>query len=130
MTFLHERLVGYQLSVRLAAGVERLAAELPRGHADLKDQVRRAASSTMRNIAEGANRWTPKDKCSRFVIARGECGECDAALRLIQELALADVSELRSLADRVAVMISGLIRVQQKRLANSCPKSKACGTRP
>ena len=61
--------------MQLTVGVERLCTTLPRGHADLKDQVRRAASATMRNITEGADRWTPRDKAARFVIAHGECGE-------------------------------------------------------
>ena len=111
--FAHQRLDAFHAAMELTIGVERLATALPRGHADLKDQVRRAASATMRNISEGANRWASRDKAARFVIARGECGECDAALEMIQRLGLAsgnDVQSLRRLADRVGAMLTGLIK--------------------
>ena len=51
--------------VELFAGVEELAAALPRGHADLKDQVRRAGAAVVRHIAEGASRVHPRDKAAR-----------------------------------------------------------------
>ena len=114
--FAHQRLVAYQTSMELTVGVERLCAGFPRGYADLKDQVRRAASSTTRNIAEGANRWTAPDKIARFVIAQAECGECDAALHMVGALELGDVTRLRTLTDRVSAMLTGLIRRQQTRL--------------
>lgn len=118
--FAHRRLDAYRVATELTVGVERLTAQLPRGHADLKDQVRRAASSTMRNVAEGANRWAPRDKASRYIIARGECGECDAALEMLARIGLGDAREidrLRALADRTAALLTGLIRSQEARLA-------------
>jgi four helix bundle protein len=120
--FAHQRLDAFEAATELTVGVERLAAGLRRGHADLKDQVRRAASATMRNIAEGANRWAPRDKAARFVIARGECGECDAALELLARLGLAqpgDVRRLRQLADRIAAMLTGLVHRQARRMGES-----------
>ena len=116
--FAHQRLDAFHVSMELTLGVERLAKQLPQGYADLKDQVRRAASSTTRNIAEGANRWGARDKAARFAIARGECGECDAALQMVAGLGLADprmVRSLRGLADRVTAMLTGLIRRQERR---------------
>ncbi|MDJ0973340.1 MAG: four helix bundle protein [Planctomycetota bacterium] len=115
--FAHQRLDAFHVAMELTIGVERLAVGLPRGHADLKDQVRRAASATMRNITEGANRWAPRDKAARFVIARGECGECDAALELVERLRLGpsnQVRQLRNLADRVGAMLTGLIQRHQQ----------------
>ena len=117
--FAHQRLDAFHLSMELTLGVERLAARLPRGHADLKDQVRRAAAATTRNITEGANRWAHRDKAARFAIARGECGECDAALQMAQGLGLGDpatLDGLRTLTDRVGAMLTGLIR-REERLA-------------
>jgi four helix bundle protein len=117
--FAHQRLDAFHVAMDLVVGVEHLAAALPKGHADLKDQVRRAASATMRNIAEAANRWSPRDKIARFQIAHGECGECDAALEMILRLRLGcphQVRELRHLADRVGAMLTALIRRQNQRL--------------
>ncbi|MDJ0520711.1 MAG: four helix bundle protein [Planctomycetota bacterium] len=111
--FAHQRLDAFHAAMELTIGVERLTTAFPRGHSNLKDQVRRAASATMRNITEGANRWSSRDKSARFVIARGECGECDAALEMIERLGLAsghDIRAIRRLADRVGAMLTGLIK--------------------
>ena len=72
-----------------------------------------AVAATVRNIAEGANRLHPRDQVARFTVARGECGECEAALEMAQVLRLAPAAkliELRRLADRVAAMLWGLVR--------------------
>jgi four helix bundle protein len=100
--FAHQRLDAFHVAMDLMVGVEHLAKRLPQGHADLKDQVRRAASAVVRNIAEGANRWSPRDEIARFQIAPGECGECDAALEMVLRLRLGSgpqIGELRHLAD-------------------------------
>jgi len=116
--FAHERLDAYRVALQLFSDVESFAAGLPRGHADLKDQVRRAAGSVVRNIAEGANRWHAADKAARFIVARGECGECHSALQMavcVGLLSETRFSELASLADRVAAMLTGLVRRLQAR---------------
>jgi len=116
--FAHQRLDAYRVALRLFAGVEDLAAKFPRGHADLRDQLRRAAGATVRNIAEGANRAHPADKATRFVVAKGEVGECDACLEMTSVLGLgsrAIVDELRRDADRVAAMLTGLGRRERRR---------------
>ena len=80
--FAHQRLDAYHVALELFEGVEEISGCFARGHADLKDQVRRAAAATVRHIAEGANRMLPRDKAARFALARAECGECDAALEM------------------------------------------------
>ena len=118
--FVHRRLDAYRVALELFQGVERLAAELPRGYGDHKDQLRRSAAATVRNIAEGANRTQPRDKASRFTLARGECGECDASLEMIEILGVVDrleVRRLRRLADRVGAMLLGLVRRERGRAA-------------
>ena len=116
--FPHQRLDAYHAAKDLAVGVERLVASLPRGHATIRDQLRRAAGGTMLNIAEGANRWSPRDKAARFAVARGECGECEAAIEFLVELGLVTASAarpLQRLADRVGAMLTALIRRQRWR---------------
>ena len=46
-----------------------------------------AASSTVRNIAEGANRWGAGEKRSRFSIAQGEAAELDDTMHLYAAIA-------------------------------------------
>jgi four helix bundle protein len=116
--FAHQRLDAYRVALDLFAGVEIVAGSFPRGFADLKDQVRRAAAATVRNIAEGANRIHPNDKAARFAVARGEAGECEAALEMAGVAGLVGASQelrLRTLADRVAAMLMGLIRRERAR---------------
>ena len=111
--FAHQRLDVYHVSLRLFAGVEALAAGFPRGHADLRDQLRRAAAATVRNIAEGANRAHPADKAARFLIAKGEVGETEACLEMASILGLGSQGPLAGLrhdADRVAAMLTGLVK--------------------
>jgi four helix bundle protein len=111
--FAHQRLDAYHVAMDLFRGVEEIAAGLPQGHAELKDQLRRAAGATVRNIAEGANRMHPRDQAARFTLARCECGECEAVLHMAQVLSLAPSARLialRRLTDRVAAMLWGLIR--------------------
>ena len=67
--FAHQRLDAYHVALRLFAGVEKITARFRRGHSELRDQLRRAAGATVRNIAEGANRAHPADKATRFLVA-------------------------------------------------------------
>src|SRR5258708_3311525 len=50
--------------------------------AKLRDEALRSAKSTCLNIAEGASRITRADKGRAYAIARGECGECAAAVEI------------------------------------------------
>jgi len=118
-TQLHHRLDAYRVALALFAEVERIAGAFPRGHADLKDQIRRAAAATVRHIAKkGASRMHPKDKAARFSVARGECAECSASLDMAEVTEIIrrdDAIRLRRLAFRVSRMLQGLIRRQRAR---------------
>ena len=48
------------------------------------DQLIRAAESVVRNIAEGAGRWSDADSAKHYKIARGEAMECAASLDVLQ----------------------------------------------
>ena len=62
--FPHHRLDAWQVAQKLAVSAVRLTDPCPKGFADLRDQLKRAALSTVRNIAEGASRVSPADKRS------------------------------------------------------------------
>ena len=61
-----------------------IVGELPRGHATRADQLVRAAESVVRNIAEGAGRWSKADSSKHYKIARGEAMECAASLDVLK----------------------------------------------
>ena len=65
-----------------------VTAALPKGHAERANQLVSSAESVVRNIAEGAGRWSEADSAKHYEIARGEAMECAASL---------DVMKLRKL---------------------------------
>ena len=84
-----QRLEVYQRAIEFLALATQIVEELPRGHAERADQLIRAAESVVRNIAEGAGRWSEADSAKHnYEIARGEAMESAASL---------DVLKLRSL---------------------------------
>src|SRR5574341_2688863 len=79
-----QRLDVYQRAIEFLALVCDVVGDLPRGNADRADQLTRSAESVVRNIAEGAGRWSEADSASRYKIARGEAMECAASLAVMQ----------------------------------------------
>ena len=80
--------------------------------ASLADQLKRAASSTLLNIAE-ANRRTLRDRRNRFRIALGSAAEVAACLDVALALGYAvdtRVADALALVDRVRAMTYQLSR--------------------
>ncbi len=75
-----QRLDVYQRAIAFLALASEIVEDLPRGHAERADQLIRAAESVVRNIAEGAGRWSRADSGKHYRIARGEAMECAASL--------------------------------------------------
>jgi four helix bundle protein len=67
-----QRLDVYQRAIEFLSLVYEAVDDLPRGTADRADQLTRSAESVVRNIAEGAGRWSVADSANRYKIARGE----------------------------------------------------------
>ena len=63
---------------------------------DLKRQMRRAAVSTMSNIAEGFDRGTQAEFIDALYIAKGEAGEVRAQLYIASERKYIDSSAFRN----------------------------------
>ena len=105
----HERLDAFHVAVELVELVAGL--RLPRGNADLRDQMKRSASSVALNLAEGAGK-SGRDGARYFQIARGSVCEAAAALRVLLALDAID-SEAhargRELCARVYAMCTRLI---------------------
>ena len=111
--FTHYKLDAYRVARELADLVMELTAQVPRGHHKMVDQIVRAATGTEALIAEGANRYTPKQKRQRFVEARGEAGEVAAHLERRPRYRFITEEQLMaglSLADRACALLTGLIK--------------------
>jgi len=110
--FSHEKLHVYQRSTQWLALSTAIVKALPRGNADLGNQLRRAALSIPLNIAEGAGKTSTSDKKRFYGIARGSTLECAAILDAIKILGFSDRSDLESgknLLREIASMLSSLV---------------------
>ena len=61
MSFDHERLDVYRLALDFLVVANDLVESVPRGRAHLADQLTRASTSIVLNIAEGAGKFTGPD---------------------------------------------------------------------
>src|SRR5216110_1362512 len=66
-----QKLRVYQRSIQFLVVALEIIGDLPKGHAELADQLLRAAQSQPRNIAEGAGRRTTVDQARFYTHARG-----------------------------------------------------------
>jgi four helix bundle protein len=109
----HEKLDVYQCALRFAALAFQILEKMPRGHAELSDQLRRATLSIPLNIAEGAGKPGDGDRSRFHAIARGSAMECGAVLDMLSLQALAEpdvVIEAKSLLVRIVAMLSKMCR--------------------
>ena len=83
-----QKLRVYQRSIEFLALALEIIDELPKGHAELADQLLRAAQSQPRNIAEGAGRRTHVDQARFYTHARGSAMEAAAALDTMRVMKL------------------------------------------
>ena len=107
-----QKLDVYQRSIGFLAFAHRLRTQLPKGNADLADQIRRAAQSIPMNIAEGCGRASPADKAKHFTIARGSAMECASQLDVmrVDEAIDAEVYQRGvELLERIVAMLTKLI---------------------
>jgi four helix bundle protein len=107
-----QRLDAYRSATLFLATVTKLVTQIPKGHSDLVDQLRRAALSVPLNIAEGSGKFG-RDAARFYTIARGSALECAAILDALEALEVVDERSLqkpRGLLERVVSMLTGLIR--------------------
>ena len=110
--FAHDRLDAYVVAREALILGEAIAHDLPRGHATLADQLRRALLSAFLGIAEAASR-SGADRLARFRCARGEASEAAAALEAVKLLGLAPakrVDPVIALLARVYAMLARLAK--------------------
>ena len=112
MHFDHERLDVYNAAVDFVAIAHRILSNLPTGHGDLADQLRRAATSIVLNIAEGAGEFAPSEKARFYRIARRSAVECAAILDIATRLGVRPRTETTS-RDEIVRIVGGVVRLIQ-----------------
>ena len=108
-----QKLDVYQRAIEFLALTAQTADEVPRGNAALLDQLRRAASSIVLNIAEAAGRTGKADAARAYAIARGSAMECAAVLDALSVLKVIEAGTQQrggELLERVVAMLTKMCR--------------------
>ena len=108
-----ERLDVYHCAIELLALIVRVTSGMPRGHADLRDQLRRASASIPLNIAEASGKTGAADRARYHAIARGSAFECAACLDVLVLLGAAraeDAQQGKLIISRIVSMLSRMCR--------------------
>ena len=109
--FDHEKLRAYQEALRFAAWVEPIIERLP-ARLSARDQLDRASTSIVLNIAEGNGKRSHPDRCRFFDISRGSALESAACLDVLvarRKLTADEIAEGKSILLSVVSLVAGLI---------------------
>jgi four helix bundle protein len=108
--FDHEKLEVYQFSLEFVSAAHEVAKALPPGRAYLTDQLNRAASSIVLNIAEGAGEFSKPEKGRFYRMAKSSATECAAVLDLCRTRRLVPVKQLDVGREQLLRVVAMLIR--------------------
>ena len=109
--FDHERLRAYQEALNFVAWVDPIIEKLPAKLA-ARDQLDRASTSAVLNIAEGNGKRSHPDRCRFFDIARGSALESAACLDVLvarKKLLPGEIAEGKHILAAVVALVAGLI---------------------
>ena len=108
-----ETLDVYRCAIEFLAFAVRIGSHMPRGHADLRDQLRRASTSIPLNIAEGSGKTSAAERSHHHAIARGSALECAAILDVLVLLGAASAASAdagKGLLSRIVSMLTKMCR--------------------
>lgn len=109
----HEKLDVYRLALEFMEYAFLLIKDLPRGNSAIADQLTRASTSIVLNIAEGAGKFSRLDKRRYYVSARGSATESAALLDICQRLELIDAQRKEVGRAKLVSIVSMLVRLAQ-----------------
>lgn len=119
--FDHEKLKVYQKAIEFVKWSTNLMDSINTKE-PIIDQLKRASYSIPLNIAEGNGRFSSKDRCHFFDIARGSVLECSSCLDIIKVKQLAgeqDIDFGKKLLFEIVAMLIGLIKSNSNRVYES-----------
>ena len=111
--FDHERLDVYRLAIEFLSLADQLIDALPRGNSSLADQLQRAATSVVLNIAEGAGEFSGLEKARFYRMAKRSATECAAALDILRVRKLSEEAVLGSGREALLRIVSMLVKLIQ-----------------
>jgi four helix bundle protein len=107
----HERLDVYLVALDFVVFANEVIERLPRGRSHLADQLTRASTSIVLNLAEGAGKLSKPDKRRYYLTARGSATESAALLDVCLRLKLVGEAEHRAGKEAIVRVVSMLIRL-------------------
>ena len=109
MSFDHHKLNVYHRGLDVLESCDKVAQHLPAGRAHLPDQIDRATTSIVANIAEGAGEFSRKEKARFYRMARRSAIESAAWLDIVERRREAPAplvqQGLRQLHEVVAMLV-------------------------
>ena len=119
MKFNHEKLIVYQKSLEFIELTNKIFNELNKMKISVLDQLDRASTSIPLNIAEGTGKYTGKDKCRYYDIARGSTLECAACLDVLfikKKISYELIEKGKDILVEIVSMLVGLIKSNSDRV--------------
>ncbi len=116
--FDHEKLKVYNLSLDFAEWVGDLLLDIGK-NISVCDHLDRASTSVILNIAEGNGKYSSKDRCKFFDIARGSALESAACLDVLvrrRKIKLIRILNGKEMLFEIVSMIVGLIKSNSDRV--------------
>ena len=113
MSLDHERLDVYRVALEFLVLATSVIEAMPRGKSHLADQLSRASTSIVLNLAEGVGKFSRPDKRRFYLIARGSAMESAALLDVFLSMNLVEPDKHgagKVLIARVVSMLVMLIR--------------------
>lgn len=111
MSFDHERLDVYQRALELLDLCDTILEQVHAGRAHLKDQLDRAATSIVLNVAEGAGEFSPDEKRRFYRIARRSATESAAILHIMARRGHAPADLAQQARELLGRIVSMLVRM-------------------
>jgi S23 ribosomal protein. len=111
--YYYRRLDVYQNAKQLAIDIHELLKCFPQDERfALTDQLRRASTSIMFNIAEGFGRYTDKDRIRFLDIANGSLMEVSSELELALSFHYLTLEEFDSFDDKILIIVRQLAKLR------------------
>jgi four helix bundle protein len=107
----HTKLDVYHRALDLLDRVDAIYEAMPKGRAHLKDQLDRAATSVVLNVAEGAGEFSKDEKQRFYRIARRSATETGAILDILGRRGTVTADLLQPAHDLVVRVVSMLVRL-------------------
>ena len=126
----HERLDVYAIALDFLVFANELIESLPRRRSHLADQLTRASTSIVLNLAEGAGKLSKADKRRYYLTARGSATESAALLDVCLRLRLIGEAEHRTGKAMVVRVVSMLIKLAmslESREVRTVPRVESSG---